>query len=306
MEPFTSPQIPSTLLQKTILLRRHEPTSIIKNEYDRLYKGFRGEMKLALLFNAIHFNKALPLYSLLFHMNDSEFQVDCLLLTTEIIYLLEVKNYTGNYYIEHDRLYNLQTKREIANPFHQLERATFLFKKLLERFNIPLNVQSYIVFINEQFTLYQAPTHLPIIFPTQIERFIQKINANHTALSKKIKSVAQFLTSHHKEKTKYEAPHSYELTELNKGIFCTSCTQKLKRKNKFYFKCEHCKVSTHLNTVILQAVAEFHTLFPDKKITTKQINEWCGNELSKTTVRRVLQQHLKKSSKWSLYELCIS
>lgn len=293
VENFLFPRIPSSLLQQEILLRRKNLSSTEKHQYNRQYKGLIGEKRLATSLEKISFDKALPLYGLLFNANETEFQIDCLLLTTETIFLLEVKNYTCNYYINDNKIYSLQTNKEITNPFLQLERSTFLFNKLLEQLNVTLDVRSYIVFVNDDFTLYQAPIHLPVIFPTQIKRFIQKINANSPPLTNEISSIAKLLTSHHQDRSAYKQLPSYGFDELKQGVFCVKCCEKLQRKDKFYFKCPNCELLTHINTIILQATVEYHTLFPTRHITTKRVNDWCGNAFSNTTVRHVLQENLQ-------------
>lgn len=293
VKDFFTPRVSPSLLHHEILLRRKTLSLPKEHQYNRRYKGLVGERILATFLKKVNLEKALPLYGLLFEANETEFQIDCLLLTAETIFLLEVKNYIGNYYIDDDKIYSLQTNKEITSPFLQLERCTFLFNKLLEQLKVTIDVRSYIVFVNNNFTLYQAPTHLPIIFPTQINRFVQKINANSTPLTNQTKSLAKLLTSHHQETSAYEQLPSYEIDDLNRGVFCAKCRKKLYRKNKLYFKCKNCDILTHINIVILHATAEYHTLFPTQRITTKQINDWCGNAFSKNTVRNVLRENLQ-------------
>lgn len=293
VESFFTPQVPPSLLHQEILLRRKDLLSTAEQQYNRQYKGLIGERMLATSFKKINNEKALPLYGLLFTANETEFQIDCLLLTNEAIFLLEVKNYTGNYYIKDNKIYFLQTNKEITSPFLQLERSAFLFNKLLEQLQVTIEVRPYIAFVNNSFTLYQAPPHLPIIFPTQIKRFIQKTNANNTPLTNQTKSLAQLLISHHQKKSAYEQLPSYKFDELNRGVFCAICRKQLYRKNKLYFTCTTCDTLVHIDFIILHATAEYHTLFPTRSITTKHINDWCDKAFSNNTVRNVLQNNLK-------------
>lgn len=288
------PHVPPSLLLHDILLRRGQLSTMNRQQYNRLYNGFIGEKKLAHFIACNNFTNVHPLHSLLLDVDEAELQIDFLLLTTDTIYLLEVKNYKGNYSIQDDTIYSLQTNKEISNPFIQLERSTFLFNKLLDQLNTTIDVRSYIIFVNDSFTLYNAPTHLPIVFPTQINHFFQKINANSAPLTNRVSALAKSLTNRHIDQSAYERLPSYDSSKLKQGVFCTTCRRRLSRKNKMHFMCQHCETATHMDDVILHATAEYNVLLPKRKITTQHITNWCGGVLSKNTIRNGLSNNLKK------------
>ncbi|QKE72516.1 NERD domain-containing protein [Arthrobacter citreus] len=68
------------------------------------------------------------LNDLSFECNKSEFQIDSIGITGESIYLFEVKNYTGDYFIEEDRWYT-KPKSELKNPYEQLKRTESMLRK---------------------------------------------------------------------------------------------------------------------------------------------------------------------------------
>ena len=106
----------SLLLYETLLSRRN-PSPQEKHQYKRLYKGFTGEKILEEKIGSSKYTNILPLYGCLFEVDETEFQIDCLLLTTNTIYILEVKNYTGDYYVEKDKIFNVHTKTDTIR-FH--------------------------------------------------------------------------------------------------------------------------------------------------------------------------------------------
>ncbi|MCD8511365.1 MAG: hypothetical protein LRY73_16890 [Bacillus sp. (in: Bacteria)] len=57
--------------------------------------------------------------------------------------------------------------------------------------------------------------------------------------------------------------------------------------------CSKCGVVEDIETIVLRSVREFHMLFPDEKITTKGIYEWCGWVISVNVIRRILKKHFK-------------
>src|SRR5690606_18612486 len=101
-----------------------------KEQLNRLEKGYAGE---------VFFNERVDglskewfiLNDLQLESNNSEFQIDSLVICQKHILLFEVKNYEGDYYIEGDK-WNYINGSSIQNPVHQLERTESLLRRLLQ------------------------------------------------------------------------------------------------------------------------------------------------------------------------------
>src|SRR5699024_1846327 len=152
-------------------------------------------------------------------------------------------------------------------------------------------------FTNSEFMLYNAPVDLSLIFPGQIKQFLHRINANAEPITDKHEKIATILKSQHKEKSRYERRPEYTMEELETGIFCWKCDGELGMESRQYVICRTCQSTTHIKTALLYSIAEFHLLFPDKKITVKRIFEWCGGIFSWKYIRRVLGKHLTRVPK---------
>lgn len=284
--------VPHSLLVYETLLSRKNGSAQEKQYYERLRKGFLGEIRLAKLVTEGNFEKILPLYNCLFEVDGAEFQIDCLLITSDMIFLLEVKNYARDYYIENNKLFNFETKKEIYNPITQLERTEYLFKKLLDEMRINIQVQPYVVFINPEFMVYGATPRLPMIFPPQVRRFLQKVNANASVLTNHTGRLLSRLKEKRKERSSYKRLPKYDISQLKRGVFCERCYAELERENQYTLICSHCQKKYSLDDAILFAVAQFHLLFPMEKITRKSVNDWCGGTASKSYVSDFLQREL--------------
>jgi hypothetical protein len=152
-----------------------------KQYYINLEKGYEGEKKFEkLLENQLR--DFLILSDLLLEKNNTVFQIDSTLIFQKKIHLFEVKNYEGDFYIEKDIWYS-RSGTEINNPLEQLKRSESLFRRLLQDLRLTLPVEAHLIFINPEFTLYQAPMNLPIILPTQLNHFIKKINMTSSKLN---------------------------------------------------------------------------------------------------------------------------
>lgn len=294
--------VPATLLFYEALFPRKSFSSKEKLRYKQVHKGFIGEKTLASLLEEAS-EKVIPLFGALFESDGNEFQIDCIILTSNTVYLIEVKNYSGDYQMKNNQLFNLRTKRQIYNPLSQIERAELLFSRLLKELQINIEVRSYCLFINNNFTLYEAPRQLPIIYPTQVERFLQTMNREAPPLTEHVAQLAQLLNSQIKESSAYEQRPDYCLSELKGGVFCKQCLLPLQRSGHRCFSCRHCEARYSPKEVILYSVAQFHLLFPEEKITTKTIHEWTGQVMSRTFISGFLRRKLRlhRKGKYSYY-----
>jgi hypothetical protein len=79
-------------------------------------------------------------------------------------------------------------------------------------YNLP--IESLIVFINPEFTLHQSPLNYPFLFPTQLNRYINKFE-----------SITSKLTINHSNLAvnKYSNLPTYRRDQLRKGITCAKC-----------------------------------------------------------------------------------
>src|SRR5690625_1679348 len=171
-----TPAPPMELHILHLLYSRMNLSASERRQYENLHKGYKGEQKLHDLLHKQLSPDYLVVNDLLLKSNNTEFQIDTLLIGQNKIYPLEVKNYEGDFYIQKDNWYSVSSGNEIRNPLHQLKRSELLLQKFLQHIEVDFSIEPYLIFINPEFYLYQATLDLPIIFPTQVNRFIQQLN----------------------------------------------------------------------------------------------------------------------------------
>lgn len=286
-------EIPPELLIYEMLLERKPLSRDEVMQYKRLRRGYLGEKVLEKFIAATNSEKMIALFDYLFEINETECQIDCMLLTSGGIILLEAKHHSGDYYVESEKLFHLQTKREIRDPLIQIERAAYLFKQLLGELQVSMDVHSYVVFTNETFLLYGATPQLPMIFRPQIPRFLQKVDANAGRLTKQTQRLARLLTKRRKAISRYARKPKYDLSEIKRGVFCEGCRGELKRVSRESFSCELCERHFSTDKVALYAASTFNLLFPNEKITPALMVDWCGGQLKRDVIRLTLQRHLE-------------
>ncbi|MCM2535789.1 NERD domain-containing protein [Neobacillus pocheonensis] len=270
--------------------------------YLNLEKGFEGEVQFDLLTEKLQ-GECFILNDLLLEINNTKFQIDTLIIYQETIYLFEVKNYKGDFCYEPDSFRTIYGK-EIKNPLDQLKRSKSLLRQLIQNLGYNLPIEAYVVFINPEFTLYQAPQDQPFIFPTQLNRFMKKLDMTPSKLNRKHKKLADQLVSLHISESPCTGLPTYEYKQLKKGLTCKVCHSFSMSVQGKKLVCDVCGCEEEVESAFLRSVEEFKLLFPDQKITTNVIHDWCKVIKSKKRISRILGKNFKMKGvrQWAFYE----
>ncbi|GGH84563.1 hypothetical protein JOD43_003785 [Pullulanibacillus pueri] len=260
--------------------------------YLNLEKGFEGEQNFDIWSETLS-NDWIIIDDLLLEKNNTFFQIDTLLISHETLFPLEIKNYDGDFYIDNDKWFT-RSGAEIKNPLLQLKRSESLLRRLLQDLGFNFSIEPYLIFVNPEFYLYEAPLNLPIIFPTQLKRFIEKLNMKKAKLNEKDSQLADRLLSLHVKSSPYKRVPDYTYATLKKGIICKDCCSlHTDCKGQALIHCNECGHEEKLESAILRSIEELKLLFPDRKLTTNTVFEWCKIIKSKKTIRRILLKNFK-------------
>jgi transcription elongation factor Elf1 len=287
------------VLHKRIILSEND-----QQHFYTLKKGYEGEVLFDKLTDKLQC-ECYILNDLLFKVNNTTFQIDTIIIFSGRIHFYEVKNFEGDFYID-SKTNNFYKKpnKEYINPLLQLTRSNSLLRQLLNeiRCNFPIDAQ--VVFINPQFTLYQAPLESPIIFPTQLNKYMNKLNETSSKLNGRDKSLADRLISLHIEENPYTKLPKYEYKQLKKGFTCIVCNSYSISVQGKRCVCDDCGHEELVSTEVLRNVNEIKILFPTMKITTNLISEWCMDKGLKRTIKKVLLKNYKQVGvrQWTYYE----
>lgn len=255
-------------------------------------RGYEGEKKLDELLIDVS-KDCLILNNLLLECKNALFQIDSLIIHSEKIFLLDSKYNEGVHYIQEHRWYR-QNGIEIKDPLLQLNRCEALFRQWLQQFQLSFLIDSRLIFVHSEFTLFEAPRQFPIILPTQINSFLKSINKSSSKLTKKHLRLSELLLAHHKEENPYSRLPEYKYELLQKGIVCSKCRSFLTEYNLVNFICSSCGKLEKIDDCIIRSVEEYKMLFPERKVTVPAIKEWCLVVESNKTIRRVLQKNYKR------------
>ncbi|MCM3692777.1 nuclease-related domain-containing protein [Neobacillus niacini] len=260
--------------------------------YLYLEKGFKGEVMFDQLTEELDPKKFLVLNDLRLETSSTNFQIDSFIIGQGTHFPCEVKNYEGDYYYKSNQFY-VMNDTVIQNPLDQIKRSETLLLQTFQKVNYSIPIKSNVFFVNPAFTLYQAPLDKPIIYPTQLSKYLEEFNRKPSVLTDDHYKIADYLVKEHKPASPYTRvpPYTYEL--LIKGLTCFSCHSFLVLAGETKIVCNVCGLVEKVENGILRSVEELQLLFPAIKITTNLVFQWCKVIESKKQIRRILQKHYK-------------
>lgn len=302
--PFKTRTESNELKMLRILNTRFDLSAEEKKHYLNLEKGYEGEVKFDLLTEQLQC-ECYILNELLLKVNNRSFQIDTTIIFQETINFSEVKNYNGDFTYEKD-IFKTVRGKEYQNPLEQVNRNKSLLRPFLHDLGCNLPIVGNAVFINPEFTLYHASPNLPFIFPSQLNQFMKKLNTTQSHLNHHHKLLAEKIVALHQTKSPYSIQPEYQYKKIQKGFTCGICrTFNISiSSDKRILICGECGYEEMIETAILRCVEEIKLLFPDLKITTNIVYDWCGQIGSKKRIHRILirNYNLKGFGQWSYYE----
>ncbi|SFC59974.1 Nuclease-related domain-containing protein [Alkalibacterium subtropicum] len=273
------------------------------NSIRQMVKGYEGECRFDALLKELTC-ECLIVNDLTLKISGQTCQIDSLLITGTGVTIYEVKNYEGQFIYTEDKLKILSTNKEISNPVYQLSRTTNLFRQLMEEQHANFQLHSSVVFINERFTLFNAPVNSQYILPTMLPYHLKKLTNERKALNKSHYTFAETLKQMDQTDLSFYSFPEYDWTGLKKGAFCRVCQTALGKPSGRICRCEICGFNELATAVILREISEYRLLFPEKKLTTHDGYDWTGRLFSKKSIRSVLKKNfeLKGQSTGCYYE----
>ncbi|SFQ14181.1 nuclease-related domain-containing protein [Salibacterium halotolerans] len=291
---------PELQLFRSLNLRSSLPPKE-KQYYQHLEKGFEGERQ----FDEWAFTldpQPVMIHDISFEISHTYCQIDSLWITPQGIYLFEVKQYEGDFYVKDDSWFTLYGK-EIKSPLLQLRKNESLLRQLMQQLHWDIPVHAFLIFMNPLFTLYHASPDMPILFPSQTERFHQNWKRDSLPSGEKEERMAEHLLERSTTIPFPSRTPPYTFTDLQKGILCAACFSFMKKEKRMVI-CPECQTTVSRDQGVLQSVEEFRLLFPDERLTTNTIIEWCGGGLSPRSIRRILTTNfqIRGRGKYASYQ----
>lgn len=276
-----------------------------RNKLHNWGKGHGGEV---LLFDPLTKRltcDCLILNDLFLEVKGKSCQLDALLIAERELIIYEVKNFEGEYYYQNGKMHFGHSGKEVYDPLYQIRNAESVVRQLVDQLGYHFTIKKYIVFVNPNFTLFEAPRNSGLILPTMIKTHFASINEMPSRLNQNHYRFAEEVKTLHKEDFSLRNVPHYEDELLKKGATCAQCGKFLTGfTKKRSCVCSHCGNEELVTQTILRLAKECTLLFPNQKITVSLIYKWCNYQITARRIWYVLNKYLKVkgTGKWTYYE----
>ncbi|UTH13222.1 nuclease-related domain-containing protein [Macrococcus equipercicus] len=283
IKPFTQNSTAYLLQQK---LLRHGLTEHETKELRKHQDGSRGETWFARAV-AENCDEAIIYFDLVLTLMGKEFQIDCLIIMHDELYIFEVKWTNHDIICRNCTYYFLDSNVEIITYSQQAVRTKQLFRLLLERNNLHYSTYYYHVFANPDRKIYGITPDDRCLTYHDVTPFLQQCSRvpmfyDHTALHRT-------LMKHALTHSRYEQTVIFDYKQAARGVFCP-CSQLISKATNKNFRCRCGKTFTTREFLDI-ALYDFRTLFPELPISVPAIHDWCLKLVSERTIRRYLMNY---------------
>lgn len=290
--------------QLEILDSRYELSTYEKDELQKLEAGYQGELKFdGVLGDFIAGTNIMHVKDYSFYPEDveagmltksqedaSHVQLDNLVIARDFLYTFEIKNYNFDLFYDNSKWY-FENGNEFASPLMQLARQRDLLGKLLRSTGHQIKMFNVVVFINENQTIYNLPTISEIIVRSSLHKKLSKAmvrnNYDYSDLVSDLNSRQAHVLKHQRDTT-------VDFLQLEKGVFCDACGEKLVRMNRNWFRCGECDVEKNILFVVNRLINELKILNSSWTLTPTLISLFSGGTISDFYVRSNLKTHRLK------------
>ena len=286
---------PVTLLMMEALNERMNLDAEEKRYLGNLLKGFNGEFAFSERLGDLKCEHIL-LKDLIFDPKYSgQIQLDALMFIKDCVIIYEVKNYSGDW-IHGSECYR-NGDIEIPNPLIQATRTKNNFKRLLSELGFDgIFVEACVVFVNPEFTLYQAEADKNVIFASQINAHIARLEQYARPYSFEFNRLSAALRAATRpDKVFHKQIPAYRFETLQKGIRCSACGCLAQRISQRRYHCNSCGFIGLNNEAVIRALQEFQLLFPEKRLNGRLLSEWCDGVLSHSQCKKIMKERLTQN-----------
>jgi len=260
-----------------------------EREYQKLLKGYQGELQFDRLCQYFSIEERAMIDDITLCLGKNVTQIDKIIVSGATLYLLDIKNYQGNYHYE-KQTWSLNGNILSNNIFEQLRRAVRIVQQILNQLGINLLVKGVLVFIN-------SDSHIEILDSveeltldaSQIPQWLMSLQAQREPVL--WQQALQTYTIPNYRTTRVTSPECFE--RLTKGIRCTHCGSfATKEQKRFSLKCSCGHVEPKL-FAFLRTICEYSVIQHDVALKKKDVCQFVGIEYNPHYVREVLKNYFQ-------------
>ena len=212
--------------------------------------GYHGEKRVDYFLEKAHFNIPIKILAdIALEITPRNFiQIDTLILTRSFIFILEIKNITGELrFIQNPPCLHRTSKNGEVDimdcPVYQLEKNIEDFNYWLEMSGFPLKSSGALVLAYTTSQVVIPPATMPIFYAKQLPQFLRKKESESPIMSRE--QLDNLATKLLKENHPYIpiplcTHFRIDPSIVKTGILCSECHEKLIRNTRRIWSCPSC------------------------------------------------------------------
>lgn len=265
----------------------------LKDEYERLEKGFEGEQDLVKYLKK-YGDRNWTILRNVWLDYFGEFEIDVLLITSSGLYTFEVKNYTGKLELINSRC--LMNGHSIGhNPFSQAQKIPVQLKEIFKQQSNKSEIQGVLTFIGENNSLHiqDSIAGINVLCRNELRHYIWQIaqeERNYLGYPVDVDTILSVLSSYEIGKPSKEKEIPQKIKEdVQKGVCCCHCGNFDVEIHKSYVICS-CGMCEPKKRAILRTICEYGILNQEKNLTTAELTLFFDGFITRKTVNRYLNK----------------
>lgn len=298
--------IPIRIILDTALSRRlprnHPKQKDIAEDLTKRQAGYKGEKNLRYYLDLLPKEEYLIFFDLSITVNNHSLQIDALVITSNMVLILEVKNFSGTLFFEpifNQFIRKNNNKAEgFPNPIIQAQRHRSLLIKWFKEHGIQAFPVDYLIVISHSSTILETsnePSSLTqkVLHAEKVVSKISELN-NHYKKNLNPTMLCNSLQKLHSPPIpnilKY---YGIDKNEIIKGIECSQCHSYSMKRDHGAWICPACNfisIDAHK-----QAIFDYFLLISDT-ITNQQCRDFLSISNRKTIHRVLSSMNLRSST----------
>ncbi|WP_243357417.1 nuclease-related domain-containing protein [Bacillus litorisediminis] len=252
--------VPEQLVKEIVLSQRISPNhhlqSTLKSSINIGKAGYKGEKEVDYYLELLPHDKFRIFQGLRLPRDDYYFQMDNLLLKSQLILIIEVKNIDGTLFFdqEHNQFYRInrhtKEKQKMKDPFKQVKRHRKQLFQWMAKHGFPTVPIEYLVVNTNEDTLFESnggqhDTFERIIHSEYLLEKVQQLEQKYRKeflTEKDLKKMTKQLLKEDSPLTfNVKQYYNFDEADLIKGVRCPQCNAIPMTWQKRAWECMKCK-----------------------------------------------------------------
>lgn len=256
-------------------------------------KGMQGELTIDTMTEKVTQGQYSMEDDINLDFNGRRVQIDKLLQIDKKLYLIDMKNYRGQYVCQ-KRTWYRNGKPLAHSIFGQIERAHDILARILAENNVQLEVVKVLIFTDPRVSLQiEDESASGIVIKTLWEYcdWIQRLClvAPITQPLAWKEAIQKYSVGPYRMETDFSA----DQRDLRKGIYCPQCGNFRWKQEYYALQCRKCGYREAKEIAYVRTICDYGTLFFRRNLKVSELVEFLGEGYSYSYLRIIVAKHFE-------------